>query len=57
MNKIEILENVKKNYKKIEFPKVSSDDFGLKDYLMNFSIGDTRLNFKIKKFYASWIQN
>ena len=38
LNKNRILEEVKKkNYKKVEFSKLSSDDFELKDYLMKFS--------------------
>ena len=57
LNKNKILEEAKrKNYKKIEFSKLASDNFELKDYLMNFSIDDARLNFKIKSFMTPGIK-
>ena len=57
MNKNRILEEAKsKNYKKIEFSKLASDNFELKEYLKNFSVEDARLNFKIKSYMTPGVK-
>ena len=45
LNRIELLEEIKR-YKKLEFEKMTKDEFKRKDYFSNLNLEDVRLKFK-----------
>ena len=57
LNKAKLLEQVRsRNYKKIDFDKISSNNFEQKPYLSSLSVPDARLRFKIVGFMTPTVR-